>query len=99
MSRLSKDLREMLNLLQGLLAVDFWCSTRDISRSWRPHFTSPVNDRFIRIRHLRDRFLPATTSPNVGKHRRVALVNEQPTRGFIMQIDGVDVHMDAKLLL
>jgi hypothetical protein len=64
--------------------------------SLRPKVAFPTNDRFNRFRHLRDRFLPSISSPNVGKHRRVVLVEEQPVRGFIMLIYGLDVHNDVK---
>ena len=47
-------------------------STKDRPRSGRPKVTSPADDRFIRLRHLRDRFLPATSSTNVVQGRRVS---------------------------
>jgi hypothetical protein len=47
-------------------------STKDRPRSGRPKVTSPADDRFILLRHLRDRFLPATSSTNVVQGRRVS---------------------------
>jgi hypothetical protein len=48
-------------------------STKDRPRSGHPKVTSPADDRFIRLRHLRDRFLPATSSTNVVQGRRVSV--------------------------
>jgi hypothetical protein len=48
-------------------------STKDRPRPGRSKVTSPADDRFIRLRHLRDRFLPATSSTNVVQGRRVSV--------------------------
>ena len=48
-------------------------STKDRPRSGRPKVTSPADNRFIRLRHLCDRFLPATSSTNVVQGRRVSV--------------------------
>ena len=45
-------------------------STKDRPRSGHSKVTSPADDRFIR--HLRDRFLPATSSTNAVQGRRVS---------------------------
>lgn len=37
-------------------------STADAPRSGRPRVTTPAQDRFIRLRHLRNRFLPASST-------------------------------------
>ena len=47
-------------------------STRDRPRTGRQKVTAPADDRFIRFRHLRDRFLPATSSTNVVQGRRIS---------------------------
>lgn len=47
-------------------------SSKDRPRSGRPKVTSPADDRFIRLRHLRNRFLPATSSTHVVQGRRVS---------------------------
>ena len=47
-------------------------SIRDRPRAGRPRATTRANDRAIRLRHLRDRFLPATSSTNLPQGRRVS---------------------------
>ena len=71
-------------------------STRDRPRSGRPKVTTPADDRFIRLRHLRDQFLPATSSTNVVQGQRVSartirrrlkdngLVPHRPYKGLIL---------------
>lgn len=47
-------------------------SLDDRPRSGRPRVTTPQQDRYIRLQHLRDRFLPAsrTAAATVGTHGR-----------------------------
>lgn len=47
-------------------------SVKDRPRSGRPRITTHRQDRAIRLRHLRDRFLPATASAaaEIGRHGR-----------------------------
>ena len=45
-------------------------STRDRPLAGRPRATTRADDRAIRLRHLRDRFLPATSSTNLPQGRK-----------------------------
>ncbi|CAG2198640.1 unnamed protein product [Mytilus edulis] len=47
-------------------------STADRPRSGRPRVTTIADDRFIRIRHLRDRFMPPRASTGVVQGRRIS---------------------------
>ena len=48
-------------------------SVADRPRSGRPRVTTPAQDRFIRLQHLRDRFQTATTTAaNIPGLRRVS---------------------------
>lgn len=48
-------------------------TTRDRPRSGRPRVTTPAQDRFIRLRHLRNRFLTASsTTTSVPGLRRIS---------------------------
>lgn len=46
-------------------------ATRDLPRSGRPRVTTPAQDRYIRLRHLRERFTTATSTASAipGRHR------------------------------
>lgn len=48
-------------------------STRDLPRSGRPRVTTAAQDRYIRVRHLRDRFTTATsTASSIPWRRRIS---------------------------
>jgi hypothetical protein len=40
-------------------------SSADDPRTGRPHLTTQAQDRFIRLRHLRNRFLPASSTVQI----------------------------------
>ena len=46
-------------------------STKDRPRSGRPRVTTPCEDRQLRTRHLRNRFLTVTSSAMTGLNHRV----------------------------
>lgn len=48
-------------------------STCDLPRSGRPRVTTATQDRYIRVRHLRDRFTTATfTASSIPGRRRIS---------------------------
>jgi len=48
-------------------------STRDLARSGRPRVTTAAQDRYIRLRHLRERFTTATsTASTIPGMRRIS---------------------------
>ena len=58
-------------------------TTQDRQRSGRPRVTTPQEDRYIRLTHLRNRFLPATVTAAGMQRRRVhAQTIRRRLRGF-----------------
>lgn len=72
------DVARALNVSQGTISR-LWTrfqqtgSTADAPRSGRPRVTTPAQDRFIRLRHLRNRFLTAQSTVNaLPGNRRIS---------------------------
>ena len=65
--------------------MDRFRQTTDRARSERPCVTTPIEDRYLPILHLRNRVLPVTTTASTALEHRIS----RPTGSTRLQEHGI----------